>query len=231
MPGYQAEPGASGAPAQPEDQALPTEPHDQTTPATPAGESTPAGEPVPATPAGEHAPPAPWSRPTHVSVGRVQKPHGVRGEVKVEPLTPDPGRFHKLKRLFATAPDGTRQVVTIESVRIVADGVLLKFVEYDSPEDAVVLCGRTLDIPRSEARKAPPGQVLYADMIGLHAFNTETGEPIGTVKSIVTAGSDLLELETPEGDILIPWVPQFVGKPDLDAGTVGITPIPGLLEP
>lgn len=158
------------------------------------------------------------------------KPHGVRGEVKVEPLTPDPERFQELSRLFATTADGTRQTLTIENVRVVADGVLLKFAEFQSPEAAAALRGTMLEIPRSEARQAPPGEVLYADMIGLTALDADTGEPIGRVKAIVTAGSDLLELDTPHGDILIPWVPEFVGKPDLEAGTVPITTIPGLLE-
>lgn len=196
----------------------------------PAEEPTnkPAKEPT-GKPAKE--PTGSWSPPSHVSVGRVLKPHGVRGEVKVEPLTPDPERFRKLKRVFATAPDGSRQKLTIENVRVLADGVLLKFAEYQSPETAAAISGMLLEIPRSEARKAPPGEVLYADMIGLTALNAETGETIGRVKAIISAGRDLLELETPEGDILIPWVPEFVGKPDLTAGTVAVTVIPGLLEP
>lgn len=177
------------------------------------------------------AAPRQYTPPTHVSVGRVLKPHGVHGEVKVEPLTPDPERFKKLRRLFARGPDGRRQPLTIERARVVADGVLLKFAEYRTPEAAAGLRGMLLEIPREEARKAPPGEVLYADMIGLTAIDAATGKPIGTVKAIVTAASDLLELDTPRGDILIPWVPEFVGKPDLEAGTVPITPIPGLLEP
>ncbi len=165
-----------------------------------------------------------------MSVGRILKPHGVRGELKVEPYTPEPERFAEFKRVFAVSQAGEREELTLETCRLTAGVVLIKFAGYDAPETAAALNGRVLEIPRAEAREPPPGQVLYADMIGLQALDAVTGRPIGRVKAIVTAGNDLLEIETPEGDVLIPWVPEFVDPADLTRGTVTIRPIPGLLE-
>jgi 16S rRNA processing protein RimM len=172
-----------------------------------------------------------WSPPPYVAVGRIVKAHGVRGEMRIEPYSPDADRFLAMQRIFAVDENGDRQELVIDGCRIIAQGVLLKFAGIDSPEAAAELRGRVLVVPRSEARIPPPGEVLYADMIGLLAVHAEDGTPIGTVKAIVTAGNDLLEVETPEGDVLVPWVPEFVGTVDLVGGVVPIRPIPGLLEP
>jgi len=159
------------------------------------------------------------------------KAHGVRGELRVEPFTPDSERFLALQRIFAVDESEDRRELFIDSCRVIEQGVLLKFAGIDSPEAAADLRGRVLEVPRSEARVPPPGEVLYADMIGLLAVHADDGSPIGTVKAIVTAGNDLLEVETSRGDVLVPWVPEFVGTVDLERGVVPIRPIPGLLEP
>lgn len=171
------------------------------------------------------------TEPKFVAVGRLLKPHGLKGDVKVETLTPDPERLIALKRVFATSQFGDRRALEIESGRLVADGVLIKFKGFDAPEPLNEFNGWTLEIPRSEARKPPPGETLYADMIGLLAVDADSGVEIGEIRAIVTAGNDLLEIATPTGDLLIPWVPEFVVGVDLTKRQVKIKAIPGLLEP
>jgi len=151
--------------------------------------------------------------------------------MKVEPLTPDPERLGTLGRVFAAAPGGEREALFIEAFRMTGAGPLLKFAGYDTPEAAAALKGRILEVPRAEARQPPPGEVLYADVIGMRAVHADTGEEIGRIAAVITAGNDLLEIATPEGEVFVPWVPEFVGQADLAAGTLPIRPIPGLLEP
>ncbi|MBI6546580.1 MAG: PRC-barrel domain-containing protein [Cyanobacteria bacterium NC_groundwater_1444_Ag_S-0.65um_54_12] len=88
-----------------------------------------------------------------------------------------------------------------------------------------------LELPRAEARTPPAGEVLFADMIGLAVCEAQTGKTIGLIKAIVSAGQELLEVAAAGGDLLIPWVPEFVKDIDLTAGTVSIHSIPGLLDP
>ena len=166
-----------------------------------------------------------------VTVGRILKAHGVRGEAKVEPLTFDPGRFRTLEHVIAVSPNGERRELSVSASRPMQGAWLLKFNEFDAPEPLAALAGWTLEVPREEAAVPPPGQTLFADMIGLTAVDAASGAAIGTIRAIVTAGNDLLEIATPRGDILVPWVEEFVGAIDAAGGTVLIHAIPGLLEP
>lgn len=167
-----------------------------------------------------------------VSVGRILKPHGVRGEVKVAPMTDDLARFKRLGRVFCELSSGERLTLNVESSRTAgADTVLLKFKEYATPEAADVLRNALIQVPRSESPPLPKGKVYYADMVGLIARNQLTGETLGTVMAIVSAGNELLEVKKPEGgELLIPWVEAFVSRIDLEGREVWITPPPGLLE-
>ncbi len=171
------------------------------------------------------------ARTQFVTVGRILKAHGVRGEAKVEALTFDPGRFKALEHVTAVSPRGERRELSVSGSRPVQGGWLLKFNEFDAPEPLAALAGWTLEVPREEAAVPPSGQTLFADMIGLTAIDAASGEAIGAVLAIVTAGNDLLEIATARGDILVPWVEEFVGAIDIEGGTVMIHAIPGLLEP
>lgn len=167
----------------------------------------------------------------YLEIGRVLKPHGVRGEVKVFPLTDDPKRFTRLERVYGRK-DNDRQVLHIETVRVPkADLVLVKFKDISTPEQADLLRNIVLEIPRSEAPPLPKGKVYFGDVIGMEVRRTDTREHVGTVRSIVSAGNDLLEVETRTGELLIPWVEALVEKIDTEARTVWVVPLPGLLEP
>lgn len=169
----------------------------------------------------------------YVSVGRILKPHGVRGEVKVEPLTDNPERFKQLDRVFCLKPNGERVPLHIEGARSAGpETILVKFREYAAPELANSLRDCLIQIPRSESPALPAGKIYYADVIGMTALNEETSEPIGTIQAVLKAGNDLFEIRTPEGvDLLVPWVDAFVTKVDAAKREVWIRPVPGLLEP
>ncbi|HEY9898537.1 MAG TPA: ribosome maturation factor RimM [Pantanalinema sp.] len=168
----------------------------------------------------------------YISVGRILKPHGVRGEVKVDPMTDDPARFKKLGRIFCLRPSGERVTLHIEAARLAgAETVLVKFREYATPEAVDALRDSLIQIPRSEAPPLPKGKVYYADVIGMAARVQETGEVLGTITAIISGGNELLEIARPDGkELLIPWVDAFVSKVDAEAREVWITPVPGLLE-
>ncbi len=170
-------------------------------------------------------------RTQFVTVGRILKAHGVRGEAKVEPLTFDPERFRSLEHVIAVSPKGERRELSVSGSRPMQGAWLLTFREFDAPEPLAELAGWTLEVPREEAAVPPSGQTLFADMIGLTAIDAASGETIGTIRAIVTAGNDLLEISTARGDILVPWVAEFVDAIDTEGGTVKIHAIPGLLEP
>ena len=79
--------------------------------------------------------------------------------------------------------------------------------------------------------KREPGKVLYVDLLGLPVVDDATDAVLGTIREVLKASQDILEIETPEGrEVLLPWVDQFVKKVDLEAGHVRVTPIEGFFD-
>jgi 16S rRNA processing protein RimM len=169
--------------------------------------------------------------PSHLDLALVITPHGVKGELKVRPETDDPARLKGFKTIEALMPNGTRQQLGIENVTLRKDGVLLvKFAGYDTPETAGTLRQARLQIPFEQAKRQP-GKVLYADVLGLKAVHADDGRELGTVREVLRAAQDLLEIVTPDGqEVLVPWVDAFVKQVDVAAGVVRLTPVEGLFE-
>lgn len=167
----------------------------------------------------------------YLTVGKVYTTHGVRGYLKVEPLTDYPERFEEIKHVYSRLPDGQLMELHIADVQIGPKQMLVKFKEFDQPEAAQVLRNCPLLIPRGEARKLPKGHYYYADMIGLEAVRSDTQAVVGRVEDILEAGQPLFLIRTPKGEeIMVPWVDAFLSKVDLPEGRLYLNPIPGLLE-
>ncbi|MEB3197174.1 MAG: ribosome maturation factor RimM [Candidatus Sericytochromatia bacterium] len=169
--------------------------------------------------------------PEWLSIAQIVTTHGVRGDLKLRPLTDDPLRLKELKTVSAHLADGSREELTVEDVVLRKDGVLMaRFRGYDAPEPAARLRQAWLQVPYAEAKRKP-GQILYADVLGLQAVDDASGTPIGEVVEVLRAGQDLLEIRRPDGsEVYVPWVDAFVLKVDREAGEVRLHLIEGMLE-
>ncbi len=106
--------------------------------------------------------------PETISVGRVLRPHGVRGEVVVEVLSDVPGRFKKGSRVTAVGNQRGAQSLplTVVTGRVHKSGAVVRFEGYDSRERAEELRGLDLEIPRSEVPKARRGTYYHFELLG-----------------------------------------------------------------
>ena len=105
-------------------------------------------------------------------VGRIVRPHGVRGAVKVLPETDDPNRFLTLKEAFVE--DGTgRHAVTVESAQLLSGGVIVFLAGVDTPEKAERLRGAGLLVDRAHAVRLPEYSYFIADLLGCEAMDTD----------------------------------------------------------
>jgi 16S rRNA processing protein RimM len=155
-------------------------------------------------------------------VGVVGAPHGVRGEVKVHPRTDVADRFRKGARLLC---DGIGELV-VASIRGAADVPIVRFEGHSSRTDAERIRGRTLRVPRAEARRAAKDGYLWADLLGLRA-ETPDGKPLGTVSEVLRAGeTDVLVVrdEGSRGELLVPAIASVVREVDVAAGRIVIVP-------
>ena len=154
-------------------------------------------------------------------VGAIKSPHGTGGEVRVDPRSDVPDRFHIGAVL---ACDGLGPL-TIRSLRGTPAGPIVGFDGYDSRPEAEPLRGRFLRVGVDEARRATKGSYLWADLVGLRA-ETAAGEPIGSVSDILRAGeTDVLVVSREQGgDLLLPAIASVVREVDLPGGRVVVAP-------
>lgn len=166
-------------------------------------------------------------------VGRIRKPHGVRGAVIIAVDTDRPERvFSKGKRLALGDARGESvgRSLTLKSVRPTPDAMILGFEGIDDRNDADPLRGHTLLIDASEAEPAGDDEVHYRDLVGLSAV--ADGATIGRVEEILDLASGrFFVVRDGEGrEILVPLVPEMIEAVDPGEGRVVFNLPDGLLE-
>ena len=154
-------------------------------------------------------------------VGVIKAPHGVRGEVRVDPRSDVPDRF----RVGAALQCDGLGTLTIRSLRGTPQEPIVGFTGYASRPEAEPLRGRSLRVPLAEARRATKGRYLWADLVGLRA-ETPAGEPIGDVREIIRAGeTDVLVVDRAQGgELLVPAIASVVREIDVAGGRVVVVP-------
>lgn len=171
-----------------------------------------------------------------VAVGRVTTFQGNRGEVRVLPFTDFPEQFSSGSRLRATKK-GTSRVLEIESVRPDKRFIVIKFAGIQCIDDAELLRGALLEVPKSELVLLPENYFYVFEIEGLKVLSTEgryLGKVIrvirGTANDVYEVARDQDESDEPDEpeNMLIPAVRDIVKDIDLKLGTMIVDLIPGL---
>jgi 16S rRNA processing protein RimM len=163
----------------------------------------------------------PPQAPARLRVAQVLRTHGVRGEVRVEPLGGDAERFAPGLRLHV---DGDAQTLVVRSARAQGEQVLLSFEGIDAAERAAALRGAYLSVDGAEARSLAPGEWFVWQLIGLEARDQD-GNVLGEVTDVEPGiASDVLVVSK-GGDVMrFPMVTAFVAGIDVQRGLVTLTP-------
>ncbi len=170
------------------------------------------------------------AEPRFLVIGRITKPHGVRGEVRVAVHTDVPERFTWLEQVYVSADewDDAPQLHSVESVRSHGEVVLLKLVGCDDRESADALRGHWLQVPIDEAVPLNDGEVYLFQLLGL-AVESESGEQLGTVTDLIETGSNLVFVVTgPDSELLLPDIDQVILALDVAAKRMKVRLLPGL---
>lgn len=163
-------------------------------------------------------------------VGVITSTHGLRGEVKVYPTTDDAKRFQKLKDvLLDTGSD--LLPMEVEHVKFFKNLVIVKFRGLDSIDDVEPYKGKDLLVTRENAVELGPDENFIADLIGL-AVITDEGERLGTLTDVLSTGAnDVYVVKTETGkEVLLPAIRQCILNTDLEAGTITVHVLDGLLD-
>ena len=169
-------------------------------------------------------------RDSYVAIGRIIKPRGFRGEVRIFPLTDYPERFTDLRSVYVENQEGDLRLLTIVCVHQRPGCLVLQFAEVTTEEEAEGLRGCFLVVPREEVVSLPVGSFYVFDLIGMQV-ETERGEIVGLLIDVEHyPASDVYVIDRGGKTVLIPAVKEIVKQIDLRERRICIVDRPGLLE-
>ena len=173
----------------------------------------------------------PW-----ISVARIRRPQGRRGEVLAELLTDFPEKFSERNHLWLIASEGAASPRQVELTDFWPhkDAVVLHFAGVDSISDAETLTGLIVAIPRGARAHLGEDEVYICDLIGCTLIDTANGTAvnIGEIEDVdrSTGPVALLVVRGMAREILIPFAKTYLRRIDLEARRVEMALPEGLAD-
>lgn len=163
-------------------------------------------------------------------VGAITQTHGIKGEVKVFPMTDDVNRFKNMKELILDTGK-EKLMLEVTSARFQKDRVICKFKGYDNINDVERYKGCGLFVTRENRIKCERDEYFIADLIGMEVFD-EDGGALGTIEDVlVTGANDVYVIKSEKyKEILLPAIKQCVLEVDMESRRMKVHLLPGLVE-
>ena len=145
----------------------------------------------------------------YLVIGEVLKPQGLRGEIKVRPITADPMRSSRLKGV-CLEKDGVMVPISMKCVRIEPDAVYLLVEGVKDRDQAEKLRGQLIYVDRANAIVLPEDTEFICDLIGCRATDDE-GNDYGELVQVLQPGAgDVYVFQGPLGEVLVPALKRAV---------------------
>lgn len=165
-----------------------------------------------------------------ITIGKAIKPFGVKGEMKIEPMTDFPERFKTLRRVYLVSPAGKEIACEVRSVRYAGGLPYLLFEGFDAPEKAKELNGWFLKVPAEEAVPLPEGSYYWFELMGMEVVS-ESGETLGSIVDIFETGSnDVYVVKRGRKEVYVPATREIIRQVDRKAKRMVIHLMDGLME-
>jgi 16S rRNA processing protein RimM len=167
-----------------------------------------------------------YDEPSFLAVGRLGKPHGIRGEVQFYVLTDFPERIKTGVTLFLGK---NKQPATITEIRPHTQKLLVRFEGYDSREEVAELRSQVAFVRTADIPPLPAGEYYYHQLTGLFVL-TDEGEDLGRLAEIIETGANDVYVVRDAGgkEILLPAIDDVILKIDLENKQMVVHLLPGL---
>lgn len=155
-----------------------------------------------------------------LAVGQIINTHGIKGELKVFPLTDDIRRFRRLKYVLVDHKE-----MKVSWCKFQADRVILKLEGIDSIEQGERLKTKYLYVKREDAVKLPEDTYFIADLVGCRVYDTKETY-IGQVHQVIKTGSnDVYWIKDGKKEVLVPAMKEFVYDINVEEEKIIIRPV------
>ena len=171
---------------------------------------------------------SPKGEPVFLVVGRLQRPHGLKGEILMGIMTDFPDRLQPDTKVYI---GGEYQPSKITSTRHHSSGLLVRLEEYQTREDVGKLRNKFVHVRADDRPQLPEGEYYHHELIGLRVI-TEKGALIGSLNEILETGAnDVYVVKPDEGkELLLPAIDEVVLIIDVDEGEITVKLLEGLAE-
>lgn len=165
-----------------------------------------------------------------VTIAKIVKTRGLRGELVADILTDFPERFDDLEKVFAVCDEGAASEIKIEKFWFQKGRIIFKFAGFDSIETAETLRDCEICVPESEAVALEEDEFFDWELEDC-AVETVEGEKIGLVKEVMrTGGTEILVVQSGEKEFLIPFAETICTEVDVENKLIKVDAPKGLLE-
>jgi len=165
-----------------------------------------------------------------IPIGRVIRPHGVRGKIKLEYFGEDVNRFPPSREVFIEVKAGNVRAYEILETTPQAPRLILHLKGIEKREEVESLVGKEVFIKREALPELEEGEYYWMDVLGM-SVETEEGRKIGQVKEIFSTGAnDVYVVEGKRGEILLPATREVIQSVDRERGVMKVSQKGGLWE-
>lgn len=150
-----------------------------------------------------------------VTIGRIERSFGVRGEARVRSLSDVPGRFEALREVTIAGPGGKTVETVVTHVRPGGPTWIMGFEAFTTPEQVAEFRGGFLQAPRGDSPALPADQYYQCDLIGM-LVQDEAGTQLGCLEAVWNMSDNQSFMVRQDGkEVLIPAAKQVVVKVDV----------------
>jgi 16S rRNA processing protein RimM len=165
-----------------------------------------------------------------VTIGKIERPFGVKGAVKVRSLSDVPGRFDHLGAVSVAGAAGKIVEQTVTHVRRAGPIYIMHFAGITTPEEAGTLRGGLIQVPPCEPSARSTDALYECDVVGM-AVMDEAGHDLGVVETILDLpGHQLFVVRKDGRELLIPAAKNFVAAMNVAERRMTVRRIEGLVE-
>jgi 16S rRNA processing protein RimM len=162
------------------------------------------------------------------AIGKITSTHGIKGDVKIYPLTDDPDRFFSLEKVYVGE---IKELLIPQEVKLHKGMVLLRFKGMEDINQVIRYKNHYVYVLDEDRVKLPDGRFFISDLLECEVVDT-SGNLIGNITDVLqSAANDVYVIHSDQGkEFLIPAVERFVVSVDIINKKVVVDPIEGMIE-
>jgi len=163
-------------------------------------------------------------------IGRVVKPHGVRGKIKVDYFGENPEDFSPYQRIFIKDHSGRPKLFEVQEFTPQPPRLILKLKGIETIGETEDLIGKEIFVCREDFPALDEGEYYWFEILGM-AVETEGGKRLGTVKNIFPTGAnDVYVVAGKRGEIFLPAIQRVIRTVDCQRRVIQVVRMEGLWE-